>query len=253
MANDMWKKVLGGAKVVLGAAFVYEGIKLVIDDGNVDTSPLNGKSIDGVEAVPSGNILKTAKTVTIPNGDIDKRLAYIQEKITNGSLSPRIKELTTRILTAKCGETWCVKEKGYKEEIDALFWALKDVRSPNAMRYQRDHAYVDQFVSAEKSLLLHGGDCDDDTILLGAMLTAAGYPVKARIIKTDESWSHIYLKAGIPPQAPTRWLALDLTMDKGPGWECPGAEEAQLTGAKSGIVEETKDYNVWKPQLLKQK
>jgi hypothetical protein len=239
-------RVLGAAKMVVGAAFIYEGYKSLFR--GVPQPALLGR-LDPQTA--PGKILKTS--VIVPTRNIDDRVRHIQEKGSIGSISPRVKELVAAVLNRKCGDKWCVPEKDYAAEIKTLFHAVKDVNGAGSVRYVRDHAYVDQFVSAAKTLDLKIGDCDDMTILLAAMLLCAGYPVNARVVKAAEadSWSHIYLKTGLPPQKPTRWMALDLTVKHPPGWEVPGAEEALLTGEPSGYIDRTKDFPVWDPHFVK--
>jgi hypothetical protein len=255
MADDdgptgTWRTVIGIAEIIVGGAIAYRGYQKAA----YGTPGFLGSQRPGLSG--RGNlrgIINTAKTVVVRS--IDERVAYIQEKASKGSLHPAIKELTAKVLSQKCGDKWCLREKDYIGEIKALFWALKDVRSPHAMRYQRDHAYVDQFVAADKLLKLQSGDCDDDAILLGAMLLSAGYPTKMRIVaangKDDDAWSHIYLRAGIPPGNPTRWVPLDLTVNKGPDWEVPGAQDSLESGSPAGLVTRTRDYDVWNPRSLK--
>lgn len=243
-----WRFIIGLGEVIVGGAIAYRGYRKVAygEAGLFGAARVRGRD-------DLGRILHTEKTVALTKG-IDERVAYIQEKASKGSLHPAIKELTASILSQKCGDKYCIREKAYVEEIKALFWALKDVRSPHSMRYQRDHAYVDQFVSADKLLQLKSGDCDDSAILLGAMLLSAGYPVKMRIVaangKGDDAWSHIYLLAGTPPGSPTRWVPLDLTVDKNPGWEVPGAQQALESGSPAGLVTRTRDYDVWNPRYI---
>lgn len=239
-------RVLGAAKMILGAAFVYEGYKSLFR--GVPQPVLLGETARVDPQTAPGKILKTSKIVNVRS--IDDRVAHIQKKGSIGSVSMRVKELVAVVLNRKCGDKWCVPEKNYSEEVKTLFRAVKDVNGAGSVRYVRDHAYVDQFVSAAKTLDLKIGDCDDMTILLAAMLICAGYPVNLRVVETTEAgtWSHIYLKAGLPPQKPTRWMALDLTVNHPPGWEVPGAEEALLTGEPAGYIERTKDYSVWDPK-----
>jgi transglutaminase-like putative cysteine protease len=105
-----------------------------------------------------------------------------------------------------------------------MFSAVTDPNSPLAVRYVRDHLEKDTFVAPNKTMKLRGGDCDDQTSYLGALLRSVGYPVKLRIVqaRSASTWSHIYLLVGLPPTEPTKWVPLDATMaQKGPGWEAP--------------------------------
>lgn len=90
-------------------------------------------------------------------------------------------------------------------------------------------------------------NCDDGSILLGAMLRAVGYPIRLRVIQDSNSttWSHIYLLVGTPPMGPTKWIALDWSVPgKAPGWEAPGAKQVALNGKPAGVVTRLIDFSV---------
>lgn len=69
-------------------------------------------------------------------------------------------------------------------------------------------------------------NCDDKgAITLGALLLAAGYPIRLRVIQTVDSpdWNHIYLLVLLPPGGgpDSRWVPLDATVQRPAGWEAP--------------------------------
>lgn len=106
-----------------------------------------------------------------------------------------------------------VRPKHYLGEVMALFdWVKKNIR------YTRDIYKVELLHSARRMLQLRAGDCDDMTILLAAMLEATGHPVRLVLVGSDprkrNRFSHIYLES----QVNGRWIALDPTMAKPPGW-----------------------------------
>lgn len=233
--------VLGFSKAVVGLAIAGEGLRT-----------FSGRPAAQLGAAPANpaRLLAPAQSIRsvkkLPVRSIDERIDYIRKMIQRTSLEPSIREAAARILNQKCGDRWCIAEKDYKAEVEALFWAIRKVSSPYAVRYMRDHVKVDQFANGRNTLAMRGGDCDDMSILLGALLQVAGFPVRMRIVQArgEATWSHIYLLAGIPPTAPTRWVALDLTVDQPPGWEVAGAEDAKLSGRPAGDVVKTKDYEV---------
>jgi transglutaminase-like putative cysteine protease len=93
-------------------------------------------------------------------------------------------------------------------------------------RYVYDPPHIDTFATAEKTLDAGGGDCDDGTILLAALLKSIGFFVKARVIATKDNpdeWVHVYPVVGMPKDNPRKWIALDATFAGAtPGWEYPG-------------------------------
>jgi len=101
-------------------------------------------------------------------------------------------------------------------EVCALFhWVRSNVR------YTRDIFRVELLHTARRMLELRAGDCDDMTILLGAMLVSTGHPVRLALTgfrrKRPHSYSHIYLEVNVLG----KWIALDATMNRPIGWAPP--------------------------------
>ena len=66
-----------------------------------------------------------------------------------------------------------VPAKDYLGEIDALFrWVQRHVR------YTKDPFRIEVLHSARRMLELKAGDCDDMTIVLGALIKSVGHPVR---------------------------------------------------------------------------
>jgi hypothetical protein len=232
-------------KMALGAGLLYEGFKLVTTPSGLGQSPTQRGVPPGAQAGPlqrdlqriplgkatSGNgILKSGRVINIKGGDIAKRVAYIRDFIRKGSVDPRVIEVKAKVLSRKCGDNWCVQPKNAIAEITALFNAVHDPRSPYAMRYAKDHVYIDQFTHPERLLRLHSGDCDDGSSLLGALYLCAGYPVKMRVVQTTnaQSWSHIYLLVNTADKA-NRWIPVDWSVeDAKVGWEVPSSQVSKV-------------------------
>lgn len=261
MDPKFWKTLLGGAKVVIGGAFVIEGLKTMRGEPSVALlgRPAGlGRFVERkVDAAGIPDYETPAEALQRPPGavrwtklatvnSIEERVSYLQKLARKASLDPKVKEAANRVLNRKCGDKWCVPQKNSVKEIEALFMACRNVRSPLAIRYVRDHVRVDQFAHPNTTRKLRGADCDDAAVYLGSMLMAVGYPIRFRVVqaKGSASWSHIYLLVGVPPTGPTRWIPLDLTVMKPPGWEVDGAEDAKLSGKPSGLIERTKDFDV---------
>jgi transglutaminase-like putative cysteine protease len=91
----------------------------------------------------------------------------------------------------------------------------------NNIRYTRDIFRVELLHTARRMLELQAGDCDDMTILLGAMLVATGHPVRIALtgfrLEKPHVYSHIYLEVNVNG----KWIALDPTMDRPIGWAPP--------------------------------
>jgi hypothetical protein len=109
-----------------------------------------------------------------------------------------------------------VRPKDRFGEIRSLFeWVRRNVR------YTRDIFRVELLHTARRMLELRAGDCDDMTILLGAMLMSTGHPVRLILAgfrkRRPHSYSHIFLEANLGGH----WIALDATMERPIGWAPP--------------------------------
>lgn len=163
------------------------------------------------------------KVTTREVKNLDERIGYITRQIVAGREHPDVHAWTREVLTRRCKtrdgkETWCVPEKEWNKEVKALFNAFRE-----RVRYVRDWAHKDLYQHPRHTIGLRAGDCDDATSALGAALQNAGYPIKLRVIQTkdSQSWNHIYLLVGLPPDNPSKWVPLDASVAKPAGWEAP--------------------------------
>lgn len=232
--------------------FGLSALGMLVDGGTPKPKTQLGRSPaprapPGSQPDPTGKI-RGERRVSVAG--IDERVGHLQRLIREGSLSPKVIAAARGVLTRKVGSLgnlrYAVAEKDWRGEVAAMFNALRDPNSPISMRYVRDHPEVDQFSTADADLRIGAGDCDDQTVILGALLRAVGYSLRVRIIQArgSASWSHVYLRCGLPPGQDTEWISLDATVNRPSGWEVSGAEEALRTGKPAGLVTRTKDYNV---------
>lgn len=167
---------------------------------------------------------------------IAERVAYVHEQMVLGTRDPAVYSLAREVLARKCGDDWCVPEKDYPGEMQALF---NEARS--RCRYTMDPIDYDAFQAPGKTLQLATGDCDDEVSLLGAMLRSVGIPVRSRIYQTtgQSTWNHINLMAQNPSDG--TWVSLDLAaIGKPAGWEVP----------KSAIIKQ-RDFDVLEKEVPK--
>jgi len=146
----------------------------------------------------------------IPEGYMGtlRTVEHIQRLIRDGAKDFRVRQTAIDILLQRR-----IRAKDYFGEINALFeWVQRNVR------YTKDTFRLEVLHSARRMLELRAGDCDDFTILLGAMLEAIGHPVRVVITGPDprrsKLFSHIYLEA----LCLGHWIALDATMPHSIGW-----------------------------------
>ncbi|MGH7457141.1 MAG: transglutaminase domain-containing protein [bacterium] len=133
---------------------------------------------------------------------------YVVDLIKQGA-----KDFCVRQTAINIFRLYRVPSKDYFGEIAAFFDWVK-----NNIRYTRDIFKVELLHSARRMLELRAGDCDDMTILLGAMLESTGHPVRlvliGRDLKRPRLFSHIYLETLYKDC----WIPLDPTMRKPVGW-----------------------------------
>lgn len=146
----------------------------------------------------------------IPKGALgtQKTVEHVQTLIRSGAKDFYVRQKAIDILLEKH-----VRPKDYLAEMKALFeWVQQHIR------YTKDTFGVEVLHSAKRMLELRAGDCDDMTILLGAMLEAIGHPVRLVIIGSNplrhDLFTHIYLDVFHKG----RWIPLDATMPYPMGW-----------------------------------
>jgi len=137
-----------------------------------------------------------------------RTVEHIRNLIRQGAKDFRVRQAAIDILLQQR-----VRPKDYLGEVKALFeWVQQNVR------YTKDTFRVEVLHSARRMLELRAGDCDDFSIVLGAMLEAIGHPVRLVITgpnrRRPDLFSHIYIEV----LCDGRWIALDATMPHAMGW-----------------------------------
>jgi hypothetical protein len=146
----------------------------------------------------------------IPKGYLGTRktLQHVQALIRQGVKDFYVRQKAIDILFQRQ-----IPAKDYLGEIQALFeWVQRNIR------YTKDPFQLEVLHSARRILELRAGDCDDMTILLGALLESIGHPTRLVIVGPSplrpDLFSHIYLEA----YHKGRWIPLDATMPFSMGW-----------------------------------
>jgi len=211
-----------------------------ISTGSVFGLRPGGPAEQPLISVPVGGFTRAAKGKTYRNvPDLGERITLIKQAIRQGAVDPRVRKLAQTVLGARCpGKPggWCVREKDWKGEADALFRFARQ-----QIRYTKDSAFADVFVTPQRTLFdrptaAHGsiGDCDDYAITLGALLASVGHDVVLRVgaVKVDGGKpgepNHIWLVDRLPEGGAvtargSRMYPLDASVDVAPGWQAPRA------------------------------
>lgn len=124
------------------------------------------------------------------------------------------------------------------------------------VRYIRDPYGKDVYQSAEDTLEKYKtGDCEDLTILIASMVLSIGYPVAIKLASIGgEIWDHIYPLAGIPPEIPSKWVAMDATIVNGRLGLEPERVADKFLRLANGVVTEKGDVFIpsgtWQKKLI---
>lgn len=140
--------------------------------------------------------------------ELDRKVSQLRVLISNATQSPVVRNLAAGVIRNKVNDA------------DRAVAICDYVR--NNIQYVREPKGQDIFQSAETTLALGSGDCEDEFVLIGALARLAGIPVKAKVISQDSiTFTHIYplLKVN------GRWVPMDTTLGA-----ALGREPQYLTG-----------------------
>jgi len=121
---------------------------------------------------------------------------------------PRIRERAASLIQN-------VAQKDWSGEVRAIHAFVRD-----SIRYTRDINGVETVHSPDVVLQTEHGDCDDKSTLLASLLESVGHPTRFVAIGMQPGhFSHVYVETRVGP----KWIALETTENKAPGWEPRGA------------------------------
>ncbi|WP_460358202.1 transglutaminase-like domain-containing protein [Mycobacterium sp. ZZG] len=150
-------------------------------------------------------------TTRIPSGSrgTDWTVERIRSFILDGAKDFTVRRRVVDILRAQR-----IRARDYLGEIKALFeWVQSNIR------YTRDPHRVELLHSARRMLELRAGDCDDMTILLGAMLQSIGHPVRIVVIGPNPRRPNLFTHVYPEVRFRGRWIAVDATVPHPMGWK----------------------------------
>jgi transglutaminase-like putative cysteine protease len=130
-------------------------------------------------------------------GGIDEELHFLRGVVDTWRQSPLIRNLAVEILKGTN-----TPERDKKAQALAIGQHVQ-----NAIYYV--HELPERFQTPVETLRLAAGDCDDTTVLIGALLEAVGIPSALVAMKWSEEWRHIFPAAVLPGGT---YLPLDSTM-----------------------------------------
>ena len=143
-------------------------------------------------------------------------LGNILMLIRQGRADPRIREIAIKVVRASD-----IPWTDYPHVIATIAqWVRENVR------FVEDPKRTDVIFPPLEVLDLGGADCEDQMTLTASLLQSIGLPVNVVIVsKTGELWDHVFLRAGYPPDNPTRRVSVDTTIFPPSGREIPYVDE----------------------------
>ena len=140
----------------------------------------------------------------------------VTAKLIGGLIREGAKDFMVRQCAIEIFRRAGIRPKDKMGEVQALFdWVRRNVR------YTRDILRVETLHTARRMLELKAGDCDDMTILLGAMLVSTGHPVRLALVGFNPKRPHVYTHIYPEVLVKDRWIAIDATVDRPIGWAPP--------------------------------
>lgn len=155
------------------------------------------------------------RVTALPPGDkgTAKTVGTMRRMIMQGSKNLAVRELAADLAMHRTTD---------RGKIDSIFQFVQ-----SKMRYVRDPLHQEMLAGAEyhyDNLGSNGyarGDCDDHTIMLGAMLESIGYPTRITTVRVKPgqgSFDHVYLEVNDR----RNWIPLDAANKRrGAGEEPP--------------------------------
>lgn len=136
-------------------------------------------------------------------------LALMRRMIDAGAVDPRVMSAAHSII-------WLQPERDELAEACALYEYVRD-----CVRYVRDVAGVETLCDPAMTLQRQVGDCDDQTVLMCALLESCGYPTRLIMAGYHGSdFEHVYAQVFTGGD----WITADpIERVQCFGWEAPGA------------------------------
>lgn len=155
---------------------------------------------------------------------IQERVGILQDLTYKSVQDPEMRKLALGITRGS-------PERDGEAEARAIYgWMRDHVRysgdiGPHKLGRKGPVEGIDLFQSAARTVEFGAGDCDDHAILACTLALHNGLACKYRVTspsRRGEEYSHIYAMVGLPKNRPSKWIAMDTTLERGRfGTEAP--------------------------------
>jgi hypothetical protein len=135
---------------------------------------------------------------------IKETLRHMGRLIQDGKRSMQVRDKALRLIRH-------LPQKAYRREVECLHRFVRD-----EMRYCQDTTEIEVVQTAEASLRLMAGDCDDKAVLLCSLLESIGHKTRLVAVGFEPGvFEHVLLDTMIGPY----WLSCEATENVEVGWE----------------------------------
>jgi transglutaminase-like putative cysteine protease len=124
------------------------------------------------------------------------------------------RDATVRQLAVEIRQAAHVPGKDWLGEVKAVHRFIR-----NTITYVRDVRNVETLQTPLRVLINRAGDCDDQAMLVAALLEALGHPTRFRAMafSSPQQFAHVLAETLVA----TRWVPVETTLDKPVGWLPP--------------------------------
>lgn len=145
----------------------------------------------------------------IPSGPPGVRvtLKVMAQLVRTGKTDVAVRDLAQQIVQS-------LPSKDYLGEVETIWQWVR-----NNIRYVRDVQGVETVATPGRTLQSRSGDCDDQSVLIGALLSSIGHKIRfAALAFSPHRYSHVFAETMIGRGGARRWIALETTENKAFGW-----------------------------------
>jgi hypothetical protein len=189
----------------------------------------NSQQVNTVTGGGNGSVRPANSTFLIrhdyPGLDtvLDEMKRLVKEYKGNPDIRNKAVGITSGI--KKDSRTGLPNRRDYHAIATAIYaWMKKNIE------YVRDPDGIEWLQTPLKTLEIGYGDCDDQSILAGALLSSIGVPTRFKVVKSNpqkpDAFTHVYLEY----KANGSWKAFDPTLHTKAG---DGLSDSQIFGART--------------------